>query len=394
MIIKANVMMGLTSLYASKQRSILALLGIVIGIGSVIAMVSIGTIAKEESLRQFLESGTDYVVISKGWGGRSGADAPKITEENADELAKRLTSLKLATPLGQGGGQMIYRGQTISASILAVKNAFMSANRFKLSDGRFVSDLDKNMPYCVIGVDVAKDFEKKGAAKVIGSEFRLNDRLYTVVGILEKAPSGGMRPFNVNKAIMIPISTFMRNFENAEIENIIARMKDEVTTKQVVQDVKSYFKLRTPELSIEVNTAEELIEQMNKQAQMFTILLGGVGAIALVVGGIGVMNVMLVSVAERRKEIGIRRALGALQRDIQMQFIIESLVLCFVGGIIGVIIGVGSSYVFANINEYTFIISNNAILLGVVVSTGVGLFFGYYPARQASKLDPIVALRS
>jgi len=392
MIIKANVVMGLTSLYAAKQRSILALLGIVIGIGSVIAMVSIGTIAKEESLRQFLESGTDYVVISKGWGGDS--ESAEITEKNADELPQRLTSLKLATPMGRSGGQMIYRGQNISASILAVKNAFMFANRFKIKDGRFISDLDKNMPYCVVGANVARDFKKKGATKVIGSEFRLNDRLYTIVGILEKAPSGGMRPFNVNRAIMIPLSTFMRNFEDANIENIIARMKDDVTTEQVVQDVKNYFKLRAPGLSLEISTAEELIEQMNKNAQMFTILLGGVGAIALVVGGIGVMNVMLVSVTERRKEIGIRRALGALQRDIQMQFIIESLVLCFVGGIIGVVIGIGSSYVFANINEYNFIISSNAITLGVAVSTCVGIFFGYYPARQASKLDPIVALRS
>lgn len=396
MIIKANINMGIRSLLGAKQRTLLALLGIVIGIGSVIAMVSVGIIVQAHSLKQFVEMGTDYIVVSKGWGGGGGGgeNAPKITLEQATQLPERVTTILEATPMGSSGTNFTYEGHSYSAQILATMGNFLSINRFKMKEGRYISDLDINMNYCVLGSDIAAELKAQGVTQYLGIDILFRDRLFKVVGVLEKTPSGGLKPFNANRSIMIPITTFMRSFEDPEISNILARMKPGGVAKDVSEDVKNYFKLIDPALEIDVQNAEELIQQMEKQSQMFTLLLGAIGSISLIVGGVGVMNVMLVSVSERKKEIGIRRALGALRRDIQMQFLIESLVLCLIGGFIGMVFGIGASYFIAKHNHWDFLVSNLAIILGVGVSTAIGLFFGYYPARQASMLDPIVALRS
>ncbi len=394
MIIKANVNMGIRSLLASKQRTLLALLGIVIGIGSVIAMVSVGIIASEHALKQFKEMGTDYIVISKGWGGNFGENAPKITLEQAVELPYRVANILEATPMASSGTNFIYQGQNYSSQIIATLGNFLSINRFKMQEGRYLSDLDVNMNYAVLGSEVVDEMKEKGITKFLGIDIMFRDRLFTVIGILEKTPGGGMKPFSANRSIMIPISTFMRSFEDPEISYILGRVKPGSVASEVAEDIKNYFHLVDPQLEIEIQTAEELIQQQNKQSQLFTLLLGAIGSISLIVGGVGVMNVMLVSVSERKKEIGIRRALGALRRDIQLQFLIESLVLCLIGGLIGLGIGIGASYFLAQHNGWDFMVSKAAILLGIGVSTGVGLFFGYYPARQASMLDPIIALRS
>lgn len=394
MIIKANIDMGLRSLLGAKQRTLLALLGIVIGIGSVIAMVSVGIIVQAHSLKQFTEMGTDYIVINKGYGGASGENAPKITLEQAIQLPQRVPSIMEATPMGSSGTNFSFEGQSYSSQVIATLGNFLDINRFKMKEGRYISDLDVDMNYCVLGATLVEDMKQKGVTSFLGIQILFRDRLFTVVGLLAKTPSGGLKPFNANRSIMIPISTYMRTFEDPEISNILARIKPGAIAKDAAEDIKNYFKLVNPTMEIEVQTAEELIQQMEKQSQMFTLLLGAIGSISLIVGGVGVMNVMLVSVSERKKEIGIRRALGALRRDIQFQFIIESLVLCLIGGLIGLVLGIGASYFIAKYNQWEFIVSNVAILLGVGVSTAIGLFFGYYPARQAAMLDPIVALRS
>ncbi len=394
MIIKANINMGLRSLLGAKQRTLLALLGIVIGIGSVIAMVSVGIIVQAHSLKQFKEMGTDYIVVSKGWGGSGGDNAPKITMEQAVQLPERVASIMESTPMASSGTNFSYEGHSYSSQILATMGNFLSINRFKMKEGRYISDLDINMNYCVLGSDIVEELKKQGVTTYLGIDLLFRDRLFKVVGVLDKTSLGGLKPFNANRSIMIPITTFMRTFEEPEISNILARMQPDAIAKDTSEDVKNYFHLVDPALEIEVQNAEELIQQMEKQSQMFTLLLGAIGSISLIVGGVGVMNVMLVSVSERKKEIGIRRALGALRRDIQFQFLIESLVLCLIGGLIGLILGIGVSYFIAQHNHWDFLVSNIAIFLGVGVSTAIGLFFGYYPARQASMLDPIVALRS
>jgi putative ABC transport system permease protein len=204
---------------------------------------------------------------------------------------------------------------------------------------------------------------------------------------------GGMRPPNLNKAVLIHATTASRAYPDSKITSIIGRVRPGTGTPLLKQQVQAYFSARDKRRNVEVQTAEELIANMEKQMRLFTLLLGAIGSIALIVGGVGVMNVMLVSVSERRKEIGIRRALGAHREDVQTQFIIESVVLCLTGGLIGILIGVVISFLFAHFTKWEFMLSMNAVMLGIGVSSAVGVFFGYYPARQASRLDPITALR-
>jgi putative ABC transport system permease protein len=211
---------------------------------------------------------------------------------------------------------------------------------------------------------------------------------------LDKVDEGGLRPFGINRAMMIHISTALRTFQNADITTVMARISPQTTILHVKSDVQDYFQKKGRGMQVEVTSAEELIERMKKQMKMFSLLLGAIGSISLIVGGIGVMNVMLISVAERRSEIGLRRALGAQQSDIQSQFLIESVLLCLAGGFIGIITGIGISYIFAYFSKWQFIMSYSSVFLGFGVSTAVGVFCGFYPARTAAKLDPIKALRS
>lgn len=394
MMIKSNIIMGLKSLYSAKQRSILALLGIVIGIGSVIAMVSVGIIVKEHSLKEFIALGTDYIVVQEAWGSSSSESAPTMTADMVEDMPLFLSSIVTASPIGQGSGQFAYQGKSYNPQVVGAEQDFVSINRFKVAQGRFVSNLDKKGKFVVLGAQVAKDMKANGAIKLIGEQIKLQDKLYTIIGIMESAPSSGLKPFSIDAAIVIPLSTYLYDFDQAKVSAALARMNQAFDPPAVTSDIKSYFALRNKDLAVEVSNAQELINQMKKQMQMFTLLLGAIGSISLIVGGVGVMNVMLVSVSERKKEIGIRRALGAFRRDIQFQFLVESLVLCLLGGLIGLGLGVGASYMIAHKNGWEFVVSESAMILGVGVSTVVGIFFGYYPARQAAYLDPIVALRS
>jgi len=262
-----------------------------------------------------------------------------------------------------------------------------------MTGGRFISDLDTKMPYCVISEQVAEFMKQKGIADPVGAELRYAGRFFTVIGIIKTVDEGGIRPFAINEGIIMPLATAMRMPNRPESLTITARVAQAGSRDAARDQLERYFLERTPKLKLRITSAEELIRNMQKQMQMFTLLLGAIGSISLVVGGVGVMNVMLVSVSERKVEIGIRRALGAQRGDIQSQFLIESLVLSLVGGMIGICLGVGASYVLCRFSNWEFVISGTAIALGVGVSAAVGIFFGYYPARQAARLNPIEALR-
>ena len=190
------------------------------------------------------------------------------------------------------------------------------------------------------------------------------------------------------------ISNALRAFPNPDINTVMARVDSRVPIIRIKADIQEFFQKKARGMQVEVASAEEMIDRMKQQMQMFSLLLGAIGSISLLVGGIGVMNVMLISVSERRSEIGLRRALGAQQSDIQSQFLIEAILLCLAGGLIGIILGVGISYLFSYFCKWQFITSYFSIALGFGVSTAVGLFCGFYPARTAARLDPIKALKS
>ena len=391
-LLKINFYEAFRSLWSSKQRSLLALIGIVIGIGSVIAMVSIGTIVQQESIRQFKDMGVDVITIRKGF-----SEGGSQAQFNVDTLMKLPSEKKHILEVAPYviSGTEYYRGRSkTNMEQMGVTASFFSINKLNIREGRILSELDQNRYCCVIGSELADFLKQNGMSQILGGQIMSNDRAFTIMGVLNQSAEGGLRPYGINRGMLVPLSTAMRSFQNADINTIMARAESNIPIGQIKTDIQDYFQKKARGTQVEITSAEELIERMKKQMQMFSLLLGAIGSIALIVGGIGVMNVMLISVTERRSEIGLRRALGAQQGDIQSQFLIESVILCLLGGIIGIVLGIGISFLFAYISKWQFVMSYSSIVLGFGVSTLVGVFCGFYPARTAARLDPIKALRS
>ncbi|MCB2228359.1 MAG: ABC transporter permease [Desulfarculaceae bacterium] len=391
---------ALNSQAAAKQRTILALIGIVIGIGSVIALVTVGQMVQLTSLQQFQQMGTNIVTVQKGWGDKQGGGggAKAQSQQNmswadAKDLARNVQGLEVVAPYTSTWGQPLFADHPLDMPVLGVTSAFADINKLKLRKGRFVSNLDGYAFFGVLGAAAADKLAKLGIADPVGQTVFFKKRGFKIIGVLERAAEGGMRPYEINPGMMIPVHTSFLFKKARNVNEIMARLAPQAERHGVIAAVKRFFEQRHQGMLIQVRSAEQLIAEMAKQSQLFTLLLGAIGSISLLVGGIGVMNVMLVAVTERRKEIGIRRALGAEQIDIQAQFLVESVILCLAGGLIGIALGVGTAYVLSKINSWIFFVSGWGLALGVGVSSAIGVFFGYFPARQASRLNPILALR-
>ena len=393
-LIKTNLKEAAGSLLGSKQRSVLALIGITIGIGSVIAMISVGTIVKDEAVKQFRRMGTDILTIqnvSEEAGTRRGG-AATIGLADALELAT-IPGIDASAPYMSSPGQASISGKTTArVYVVGVTAAFGELAELDVEEGRFISDLDRRRYFCVIGAEIAATMRAAGDGSVVGETIKIDDIVYTVVGVL-RSGLRGPREFTIGRAVLIPISTAQRVLGYSDIRRIVARTNPNTHYLTAMAEVHTYFRRKSRDLVVKIESPKTLIEQMHQQMRLFTLLLGTVGGISLLVGGIGVMNVMLISVTERRLEIGIRRALGARRRDIQWQFLIESLILSLLGGVFGIALGIGTSYVICQFANWTFLVPAISIALGVGVASAVGLFFGYYPAWQAARLDPIAALR-
>lgn len=392
MVVGANIKEALRSLISAKQRTLLALIGIVVGIASVIAMVSIGNIVKGEVLKQFKELGTDIISVRNSF--EDDSKARSLTVADVMQMPQALPTVRAVAPYLVGAAIFVKGDTKLYLTMLGVTQSFQSLVKLRVREGRFISDLDENNYYCVIGDMVASQLYELGFDELIGNNFRFGNNIFTVIGILEPVKGGNSLVPNTNEAVITHITTGYRTYGSRKIDKIVARTDGATGQQQLIEALEGYLLPKAKGLSIQVQSAEELIAQMEKQMELFTMFLGAVGSIALLVGGVGVMNVMLVSVSERKKEIGIRRAIGAQQSDIQFQFIVEAMVLCMIGGVLGIGLGVGVSYIVSVFSDWTFMFSYAAIFLGAGVSTFVGLFFGFYPSRQAARLEPITALRS
>ena len=394
----ATLREAVRSLYGARLRTLLGLIGITIGIASVIAMISTGEIATAQSRKQFEAVGTDILSIEKSddMARAAPGEGPAIGLEGALDLADALSTVSDAAPRIKSQGKFRYGGKSVgSGSLQGVSASFLSVNKLHVAEGRFVSDMDTGRYFAVVGAEVAQSMRRRSAGEIVGEILEVDGRLYTVVGVLKDTPESYALPFQVeaDRSVFVPITTVRRIDPNAEIKLVIARAAPGIHYTDAARDIEAYFAERTRGLVVEVTSAEQLIEQMESQLGLMTLLLGAVGSISLIVGGIGVMNIMLISVTERRREIGVRRALGANRGDIQRQFLSEALILTLGGGIAGVVVGNGTAYGICQYFAWEFLLSPTPIVAGVGVSTVVGLFFGFQPAYQASRLDPIVALQ-
>ena len=391
-ILAANAREASDSLRRGRLRTVLGLVGVMIGISSVIAMVSLGEIAREQARKQFEALGTDILVVRESAAaGRAGIDLP-----DALQLAAAVPSIVEAAPRISGHGTYRFAGREVGrGAIQGVTRSFASVTKLTLQEGRFVSDLDTDRYWCVIGAEVAEKMRATGADRLPGALIEVDEVLFTVVGVLDSKTESYALPVQVNadKSIFVPITTAQRVASDPGIEVIIARSGAGIHYEAAVEDIRSFFRKRSPDLGLDIVTAKELIARMEAQMGIFTLLLGAVGSISLIVGGIGIMNIMLVSVAERRAEIAIRRALGARRRDIRSQFLIESSLLTIAGGVFGVALGLAATWTICRFTDWDFLISGLSVASGLGTAAAVGLFFGFQPAHQASRLDPIAGLQ-
>ena len=400
-MLSQTVRESIGNLWAAKQRSLLALLGIIIGTGSVIAMANIGAIAEKHAIAQIISTGIDMIVVNIER--ETGSSPANVTPEDIRKLVAEVPELAAAVPIVTGGKRILYRGQHVYGSTLASDPQLFDLMDLKVDSGRLLSRFDGLAMFCVIGDHAVSNqvADRRTNGKLgdttkakIGDVIRIGSESFSIVGILDRKAQSPMLPVEIGSSIFVTYSNAGRISDNPRIGAIVGRMAPGVTAEATTTNVKRFFGKRFPDAPIRIQTATQMIEEMREQVRTYSLLLGAIGGISLIVGGVGVMNVMLVSVTERRLEIGIRMAIGARRRDIKLMFLIESLVLSLVGGIIGTLIGVGSSAIFAGVLDWSFTLAGYAIPLGVGVAMAVGVFFGIYPAAAAARMNPVDALRS
>ena len=392
MLLSVNAREAWRSLKASKQRTILALLGVIIGIGSVMAMLSMGETIKAKALAEFRQMGTDIISVRKGYTPES-TGGSGLNVDDFDQLAKFSRNIRETSPEVSTWGKIRAGQAEVDSSIKGVRPVFLHINKLKMASGRFLTVFDEDRSFCVLGGKTYERLIREGARPPI-SEVTLRGLPFQVLGVLEPAQLG-FRSEEVDSAVFMPmgLADRMGGFEGAS--RITVRLwptsDHDVASAEIN---KLWNKLNQGNSVLEIDSPKQLLEQMAKQMRLYTLLLAAVASISLVVGGVGIMNMMLVSVTERRREIGIRRALGAQRGDITSQFLVESVILSLVGGVIGIALGVGACFAVSEFNGWDAVIPMDAMGLCLGVAMAVGLFFGYYPARKASHLDVIVALKA
>lgn len=389
---------GLLNLCFSKLRSILALLGVLVGTASVVAMVLGGELATNEALKQFKSLGTDLLAVSisataesvKNVSGKS----DNLTLEQATHIKHLDNDILTVAPYTQLYNPVSYNGEQINGMVMGVTNSFADIVHIQLMQGRFISIVDQYSFYCVIGKNIYDAMKKISLKEPLGQQLQIGKNIFVIVGVADAWPENSFVYANIDDSILVPLlaSTVISKYAN--INNIIMRLSPQADIQKIEQTISGYINGVISDKQLSFRSAKELIAKMRKQSDILTIFLGLIGSISLIVGGIGVMNIMLVSVIERRREIGIRLAVGAKRSDIGGLFLMEAIMLSLVGGVLGVVIGIVIAYVIAVFSHWEFELYLWPPLAGFTVSVAVGIFFGFYPAFKASKLDPIEALRS
>ncbi len=397
---------ALRALGRNKMRSFLTALGIIIGVGAVISMVSIGEGAKQGVEERFASFGTNLLFVSPGSRSRGGVHSGfggwnTLKPEDATAIEAQCNAVQYASPSASTRAQTVYGNKNWNTSIQGTGANYPEIRNWPVEEGTYFdeSHIRTAAKVCVLGSEVKKSlFEDEDA---IGKVIRVKAIPFRVIGVLKsKGESGGW--FNRDDMMTVPYTTVMKRLTGQEyISSIDISAVSAARTEEAQTQIEELLRIRHriapgAEDDFQVRNMADIAEGAAQANQIMTILLGSIASISLLVGGIGIMNIMLVSVTERIREIGIRMAVGARQRDILLQFLTEAVVLSVMGGLIGVIFGVGLSKVLIYIktfSQFRTALSPGSIILAFFFAASVGIFFGFYPARKASRLDPIEALR-
>jgi putative ABC transport system permease protein len=387
------------SLMNNRIRSMLTMLGVIIGVAAVILLVSIGEGARRYIQKEFGDLGSNILVVVPGKTAKEGgmhmgtSAVRKLIYDDAKLIEKRSRHIQNAIPVVVGTSWIKYGGRSRDTYIVGVTENYFEVRNLMVDIGRFLnaSDVESRRRVCILGRTVKREIF--GDANPLGASVNIGDYKYRVIGLM--APKGVALGFDIDDVVFIPTTTARELFDIDSLFNITVKVRSEDEIKEAKEDIRELLiKRHAGREDFTVLSQDEMLAVMGKVLRIMTAVLAGIAAISLIVGGIGIMNIMLVSVGERTREIGIRKAMGARNRDILFQFLSESTTLSLIGGIGGVLVGgalsLGIPYFISFLPTKLVWWS---VILAFFFSAGVGIFFGVYPARKASLYDPVVALR-
>ncbi|MDO8610884.1 MAG: ABC transporter permease [bacterium] len=396
---------GFSTLLLNKMRTALAMLGIIIGIGSVIALISLGQSTQKTISNQIESLGSNLLTINPSAqtsGGVRGAQGGNTTltleDANAIKTSAEITNIKSVSPELSRRAQITSGKNNTNTQIVGSTPPYTEIHKINMLEGNFISQIDVNSinKVAVLGPQVVTDLFGEGI-NPIGQNIRIKGVSLRVIGITES--KGGNGFFNQDDIVWVPLTLAQKQLFGVDYLSSIALEAKSADVMTDAQNEVGYFllarhKFNTPaQADFTIVSQNDIINTASQTTGTFTALLGGIAAISLLVGGIGIMNIMLVTVTERTREIGLRKALGAKKKIIITQFLIEAIILTLVGGIIGMLIGIGASFTLSLVLSLPFTISTSSMLLAIGVSGGTGILFGWYPAQKAANLLPIEALR-
>ena len=400
MLIGETMRIALQSIRSNLFRAALTMLGIVIGVGAVITMVALGTGAQQAIDQQMDALGGD--ILSVGNANRFSRGVARaegtLNTEDAAALARESTYFDGVVPEISSRFQIKYGNRNLNVSVLGTTPNYPEVHGFNMAAGRMFSRADDSgrRRVAVLGAEIPKMLDSN-AESLIGRTIQIRSISFDVIGVLEAKGSSGWR--NPDDDIWVPLSTAQfRVTGDDRVENISVKVRDDASLEQAMVDVERILRrehgiLPGKDNDFSIMNRKQFLDSRQEATEVFTYLLAGIAGVSLLVGGIGIMNIMLVTVTERTREIGIRKALGATRGNILLQFLVESMTLCIIGGCLGLALGAGAAYLANELAGWQTVVTAGSVITAFVFSAGVGLFFGIWPAQRAARLDPIDALR-
>ena len=398
------VKVAFSSLFRNKMRTALTMLGIIIGIASVIAMVSIGQASTQSVKSELSTMGSNMIMIMPARQQRGGVDmgmsaSKSLDNKDLESLTQNTRYVAAVSPMVSSSKQLIYGNNNHSCSISGVSASYLDIRKYEMQEGVMFTeeDVKRYNKVCVIGKTVVEKLFTNGE-NPIGKSIRVGSIPMTVIGVLASKGQNGMGN-DQDDIVLAPYTTIQKRFLGITYFNMLfasatSEEESELAATEITYILRSNHGIKSGDTDdFEIRTQEELVSTISSVTGLMTTLLAAIASISLVVGGIGIMNIMYVTVTERTKEIGLRMAIGAHNRDIMLQFLSESVILSLIGGIIGIILGLIIAYAASKLMHMPYVVSKMAIVGSFLVCALTGIFFGWYPAKKAANMDPISALR-